>query len=313
MTVAGQAVCNLDMHDRNNITYQPVIPFDLLVDENKLSTLYKQQSEITLSSSFHLGNMLGYSLNEANMVTSAAYISQALQCGFTYVTTTSGKLVLDLPHTRSMLVLNPRDGNLNLPASLLKRIKELPRIFRNKVKKNLSLKLNSNFELALSKLRHHHGIECWIGTQLESVWKLMQKSTPPQLLIFELWYGDDMIAADFSHPTRNGKHLYVATRFFDRSRPDVKDLSAGFILALSECQYLREKGCKVWDLGGFNLNPLMSYKLSLTGLPYDRIGVLSVFQDTLENNRQVIEMEIDKKWTIGTIFENITLDNLLKS
>ena len=60
-----------------------------------------------------------------------------------------------------------------LPPSLEKRRKDMPRIFRNKLKPEdkLSLKLNTDFDLALSKLRGHHGSDCWIGTALEYVWR----------------------------------------------------------------------------------------------------------------------------------------------
>jgi hypothetical protein len=36
----------------------------------------------------------------------------------------------------------------------------------------------------------------------------MSRQTPPQLLVFELWYGDELVAADFGHPVCNGMHCY---------------------------------------------------------------------------------------------------------
>lgn len=124
-----------------------------------------------------------------------------------------------------------------LPKPLLKRLKDMPRIFRNKVKRPLSFRINSNLALAVQKLRQHHGGDdssgdrdssssssttdetntssgdCWVGPKLEAVWNLMTLTSPPSLVVFELWYGDEMIAADFGHPTNGGKTFYIATRF----------------------------------------------------------------------------------------------------
>jgi len=33
-----------------------------------------------------------------------------------------------------------------------------------------------------------------------------------QLEVFELWYGDELVAADFAHSIHGGKIYYVATR-----------------------------------------------------------------------------------------------------
>jgi hypothetical protein len=142
----------------------------------------------------------------------------------------------------------------------------MPRIFRNKAKRSLSLRINSNLSLAVSKLRLHHGEasgECWAGPKLEAVWHLMTLTSPPQLVVFELWYGDELIAADFAHPVAGGRIFYVATRypappssssplftmfhffhcisFFERSE-EIKQLQPGFLLALLECKFLRDRG-----------------------------------------------------------------------
>lgn len=156
-----------------------------------------------------------------------------------------------------------------MPVQLRRRAKDMQRVFRNNVKKPLSLRLNSDFNLAIQKLRDHHGSDCWVGPALQSVWRCMAATSPPQLLIFELWYGDDMIAADYAHPTNGGSSVYVATRFFDRSVA-VRNLIPGFLLALVETKFLQRQGCHIWDLGTANLCPLMRYKLDLTGEPYDR-------------------------------------------
>jgi hypothetical protein len=35
----------------------------------------------------------------------------------------------------------------------------------------------------------------------------MYAATPPQLLVFELWVGDELVAADFGHPTAHNKRF----------------------------------------------------------------------------------------------------------
>ena len=69
----------------------------------------------------------------------------------------------------------------------------------------LQLRLNSNLPQAVALLRQHHGSDCWVDSTLEAVWSHMAASSPPTLFVFELWYGDEMIAADFAHPTANGR------------------------------------------------------------------------------------------------------------
>jgi hypothetical protein len=102
-------------------------------------------------------------------------MNQYLDSGFSYVCTSGGKLMAMLPMKRSVL-------NLSLakfPKKITKKLKSLPRVFRNRIIHNLpelSLKLNTNFDLAISKLRKHHGDDCWVGTELEAVWKLMYES-----------------------------------------------------------------------------------------------------------------------------------------
>ena len=67
-------------------------------------------------------------------------------------------------------------------------------------------------------------------------------------MIFELYYGDELIAADFGHPTNNGKTVYIATRFYNKCN-EIKAIQPGFLLALVEIEYLRKRGCYIWDLG----------------------------------------------------------------
>lgn len=63
-----------------------------------------------------------------------------------------------------------------LPAQLTKRIKDMKRIFRNKIKKPLSFRVNHDVGHAVALLREHHGVECWVGKELEQVMKRMTTS-----------------------------------------------------------------------------------------------------------------------------------------
>lgn len=57
----------------------------------------------------------------------------------------------------------------DLPVQLKKRIKDMKRIFRNKIKQKISFRVNFDIPLAISLLREHHGVECWVGQELEQV------------------------------------------------------------------------------------------------------------------------------------------------
>jgi hypothetical protein len=67
-----------------------------------------------------------------------------------------------------------------------------------------------------------------------------------------------MIAADVGHAV--GYSVYVATRFSMRK---YKHLQPGFLLALLETKILRDWGFRLWDLGGVDSSPMMSYKLEV--------------------------------------------------
>lgn len=204
-----------------------------------------------------------------------------------------------------------------MPAQLRRRAKDMQRVFRNNVKKTLSLRLNSNFDLAIQRLHQHHGSDCWVGVALQAVWRCMAATSPPQLLIFELWYGEDMIAADYAHPTKGGSSVYVATRFFDRS-VEFRNLIPGFLLALVETKYLQRLGCNIWDLGTANLCPLMRYKLDLTGQPYARpqalyelarvANAVAAQSSVLKEGDRVNQMH---NLRAGTLIDSISVHDLL--
>jgi hypothetical protein len=123
-----------------------------------------------------------------------------------------------------MATLNLRRSVLHLdapvaPPHCAKRLRELSRVLRAAKKQGcpaVSLRLNTSIDLAIAKLRAHHKDDCWVGAALAEVWKLMAKTEPPQLMVFELWLGDEMIAADFTHPTWSafGRSVYAASLTF---------------------------------------------------------------------------------------------------
>jgi hypothetical protein len=121
-----------------------------------------------------------------------------------------------------MATLNLRRSVLKLnsvlpPPHSAKRLRELSRVLRAAQRQGgaeISLRLNTNIELAIAKLRAHHKDDCWVGPMLEEVWKLMTKTSPPQLMVFELWLGEEMVAADFTHPvwTSFGRSVCASVR-----------------------------------------------------------------------------------------------------
>ena len=196
--------------------YLPSLPLNALASTDTLDQYADLYRETLLLDVFSLGSMLGFSLGSCSVSQGAHYILQLLYSGFAYVVGSGGKLMGLMNLDRSMIFLgngssswlskqrnsvqehqsllgNESNGDnaqqhidpVILPASLAKRLKEMPRIFRNKIApgKKLSLRLNSNFDLSLHKLRAHHGVDCWVDEHLEAVWRFMTLQAPPQLLI----------------------------------------------------------------------------------------------------------------------------------
>ena len=75
--------------------------------------------------------------------------------------------------------------------------------------------------------------------------------------MFELWCGDELVAADFGHV--NGCSVYIATRFFD-TRTVPRKLQLGFVLAFVVPYVLQIHGFAFLDWGGADSSVLMSYK-----------------------------------------------------
>lgn len=294
------AISSVLQWHNGKVDHLPYLPAECLHSQALLAQCAQRLAETLLFDAVQLHSMLGYTMRPDQVITSAFHICALLDAGFAYVASAEGgKLLGLLPIHRSMLILNrSTTGHLSdavppttdtaptasgnskggtedtsswtfaMPQQLRKRAKDMQRIFRNNVKQPLSLRLNTNLDLAVQRLREHHVQDCWVGPALLEVWRHMCTTVPMQMLIFELWCGKTMIAADFAHPV-NGNSVYVATRFFDRSEA-YKRLAPGFLLALVETKFLRDLGCLVWDLGTANMCPLMRYKLDLTGEPLPR-------------------------------------------
>jgi hypothetical protein len=226
-----------------------------------------------------------------------------------------------------------------LPNSFQKRVKDMKRIFKTKLgitssssssssssatpassstvtsSNKLTFSINTNFSYCVQKLREYHGDDCWIGETLEKVWyEMMNKKEgekeTPTFLIFELWFNNDLIAADFGHLLHGGKYIYIATRFTNRSSSELyKTIPSGFLLAILACQYLYENGCVLWDLGGVNYCPLMRYKYDLTGNePEERPLAFHWFHTNL---KKPVESEPLRVFPTGILIENVTIDNIL--
>jgi len=294
------------------VSYMPVVTLDTVVSPLQLDEFVQKQAETLVMDVVNINNLMGYPLDRSvNLTTTCAVITSLLNAGFSYVVSQSSKLVGLLPCTRSMLLLSSLhlDSNAQsskptytprLPGVLKKRIRDMPRLFRNKIKKVLSLRLNTDMDQSLAMLRQHHGTDCWVGYELEQVWRRMAATSPPMLMVFELWYGEELIAADFSHPTAGGRSVYVATRFFSR-REMYKTMQPGFILALVLCRFLRDRGCCIWDLGGVDLCPLMRYKRDLTGLPFNRVEALRIFR---------LARDLPPPEGMGTVMSGVLVDNI---
>lgn len=293
----------------DGLVYVPAIATHLITNPS----FFDQQIDFFTSTLYgdviNIGSMMGFQMEQYPVESTISLIMASLNHGLTYVTSETGKLMYLYPMIRSCILLkHPQTQQLcPPPLSLTKRLRDIARIFRTKKQQTLSLRLNTNFDLALAKLRQHHGQDCWIGAALEKVWRTMFNAQPvPQLLIFELWYGDELIAADFAHPSHQGLTVYVATRFFERNNPAFRLLKPGFLLALVECQYLQSQGCYLWDLGGVNMCPLMRYKYDLAGEGEERPMALATFREIVQVNRDFAGIS----FTPGVLIADIQLQHL---
>jgi len=234
-SLTGAPVAN----DIPGVRYLPTIPSQLLtkVDIGALDRTIDEYLETVMGGACMLDSMFGFRLGVANaeqVQQSAAVIQTALSAGFGYVTSTGGRLILTLDMLRAALPLQPMSHHSKLRA----RKTDVNRTLRNFQRAvsqetsaptperkealplslssgaRLSLRVNTNFKLAVENLRAHHK-QAWVGHELEVIWKYMHERR--QMIIFELWLIEgandskmEMIAADVGHPV--GHNFYVATR-----------------------------------------------------------------------------------------------------
>lgn len=229
-----------------------------------------------------------------------------------------------------------------LPKSFMKRVKDLKRIFKNKIDSkhgHLSFAINTDFHTTIQKLKEYHKDDCWITPSLEKVWYEMMSKESSTFFIFELWYHHhhhdhdhheedgttttttkELLAADFAHLIANGKFCYVATRYSNRDER-FKTIPSGFLLAILVVQYLYENGCLLWDLGGVNHCPLMRYKYELVGNdPEERPMAFEWFHKQLQELQQQKEdgvgggqkqEQAQPSFPQGVILEPLTIDHIL--
>jgi len=270
------------------VRYLPTIPSHPLISGNVLALdrLIDDYMETVMGGACMVESMMGLRLG----VETPAQISQAcdiiltaLNVGFGYVTSSKGRLILIMDMVRAALPISPMSQHAKLKARKTDVNRTLRNFQRNAsgssefqskesddvkdggipqrhVGSKLSLRVNTNFKLAVDNLRAHHK-QAWVGPELEVIWQHMYEKR--KMFIFELWLvcedkEPEMIAADIGHPV--GKSFYVATRFFQHK---YKNLQPGFLLALLEIKVLRGAGFKLWDLGGTDQSAMMSYKYDI--------------------------------------------------
>jgi hypothetical protein len=199
-----------------------------------------------------------FRLDKHSLSDSAMLISRLIEGGLGYVSQ-EGSMISLFGTTRAFVRLKPEKGRENIhDRKLSSRIKDSARVLRNVLSRTngkLSLRLNTNFDLAVDLLRKHHGKQSWVDDNLALVWKEMVATQ--RMHIFEL------CAADFGHFGVGRRYFYIATRYYSESH---RKLQPGFILAFAEAKFLQQNGVVLWDFGDFDLNPQMAYKSSISQL-----------------------------------------------
>ena len=157
------------------LLYMPVLPLSHLSSATLMTDAVLMMSQSLLGDVVNLQSLMGFSIDTSSddtLAHSASIISTLLDAGLAYVTSDSGKLMGLFPALRSVMSLCSWDpisqppigaGTNRLPVGLQKRLRDMPRIFRNKVKRMLSFRINSDLDLAIRKVdpsshhyHHHH-------------------------------------------------------------------------------------------------------------------------------------------------------------
>jgi len=283
------------------IAFWPVLPVEKIVCKGGVSDMISKFTETLTGEVLMVGSLLNFKLG-ADLEKNIAVVEGILHAGLGYVASMEGSMVaLHGPHRAALSLQN----NTVAHSKLFSRSKDVIRMLK-KVQKSeqkdgkLSLRINTDFDTAIKKLRQHHK-QSWVLPDLEKTWKIMFDRQ--QLIIVELWCGEELIAADIGHPVEGGS-FYVATRFFDEG---YKRYQPGFLLALVENRILKDVfGVQMWDLGSTDSNPAMAYKATVADI-MARSEHLQTFRHLQAKNKGVVPT-ISK----GVIIPNITVNHLLR-
>lgn len=150
-----------------DLLYMPVLSLPHLSSPTVMNEAVQTMSQTLLGDVVNLQSLMGFTIDTSSddaIAHSASIISTLLEAGLAYVTSDSGKLMGLFPAMRSVLSLHSTDpvsqqqqqqgaGTANrMPVGLQKRRRDMPRIFRNKVKRRLSFRINSDLDLAIQKV-----------------------------------------------------------------------------------------------------------------------------------------------------------------
>ena len=244
------------------LQHLPVIPLEAVAagGEALLDAHVVAFNECLVRDACCLGSpLMGYSLapdgaSEERIDSDACMLTRLLHAGFGYVTQGVRCLPI-LPVRRAVLQLG---AGTPRPRKLAARRKDVTRMLRNAPPPHpFVLRINTDFALACTQLQIHHE-HSWVSPALLRVWHRMMAASHRSLIVFELWCGDAMVAADFGHPV--GASFYVATRWHDAT---LSKYQPGFVLALASANVLAANGFELWDLGGTDSSAGMRYKESL--------------------------------------------------
>ena len=292
-------------------------------------------NETLLGDALMVGSLLGYEVG-FDIQRDRKMIQNLLMAGFGYLTSKGGKIIPTLNSVRAVLPLPERSSSSSTTATttttttiipteakdsgekrkkgsgaaaglpdawkckyvhrkLKKRAKDVARVVRNQPRPNgkLSVRVNTDFKQTMSLLKSHHK-DSWVGEKLQRVWEIMWEQK--EMVVFELWYGEEMIAADIAHCV--GRSFYVATRFFAKEH---RKFQPGFLLALVETKVLADAGFALWDLGGTDSSPMMSYK-EIVAHEMSRPEFLEHFQRVRVG---------EAKLKSGTLIEDVRVEHLL--
>lgn len=241
-----------DALDSHHIDYYPVVPMDQ-IHKRGIQQYVERFTETLAGSAIMLGSLIPMRLGEPSR--DAVVLDTLLHAGVGYVGSNGSLLGLYGTQQASITL-----GPILVDKRLHKRRKELERVLKNVVGPmgTLQVRMNSSLDRVLTLLRLHHP-SSWVDDAIESLWRHLFNEN--QLIIFELWLNDTLIAADIGHVVANGASFYVATRCYDAH---YRKCQPGFLLAFVELFLLwNVYHIGQWNLGDYDSNPQMAYKASV--------------------------------------------------